>query len=145
MPSPTRAWSHKISTVCMRMRRNAGTQGQFSTLNTEHLPPNGTDNFFFFRREQYAKQGKNIFFLLRWALICLRGSRLTRSGVPCNVRNSDVDVQTTEGRNSTVKFYILSAFDRFSLSVVILKMDLISVQRLVNFIENFAVKISIEL
>ena len=65
--------------------------------------------------------------------------------MPCNVRNSDVDVQTTEGRNSTVKFYILSAFDRFSLSVVILKMDLISVQRLVNFMENFAVKISIEL
>ena len=65
--------------------------------------------------------------------------------MPCNVRNSDVDVQTTEGRNSTVKFYILSAFDRFSLSVVILKMDLISVQRLVNVIENFAVMISIEL
>ena len=64
--------------------------------------------------------------------------------MPCNVRNSDVDVQTTEGRNSTVKFYILSAFYRFSLNVVILKMDLISVQRL-NFIENFAVMISIEL
>ena len=65
--------------------------------------------------------------------------------MPCNVRNSDVDVQTIEGRNSTVKFYILSAFYRFSLNVVILKMDLISVQRLVNFIENFAVMISIEL
>ena len=39
IPCPVRAKSHKISTACMRMRRSDSTQGQFSTLNTEHLHP----------------------------------------------------------------------------------------------------------
>ena len=42
------------------------------------------------------------FGLLRFALICLRGSRTIRI-VPCDAKNMDFDVETAEGVNS-IKF-----------------------------------------
>ena len=50
--------------------------------------------------EQYAKtiswiRTRTSFALLRSALVCLRGAR-TR-GVPCNIKNVDIDVEVVEG------------------------------------------------
>ena len=51
------------------------------------------------KREQHAIS----FFLIWCDLIGLRGSRLT-TRVPCDAKSADFDVQTTEARNTTVKF-----------------------------------------
>ena len=74
-------------------------------------------------------RAKTSFFLIRCALICLRGSRLTRK-VPCYVKNADFDVQLKEGRNMTVKFFRFSQLLIEFLKLVILNMDFISGHRL---------------
>ena len=52
------------------------------------------------KREQYAKtiswiRSRTSFVLLRFALVCLRGSRTRR--VPCDIKNVDIDVEWAEG------------------------------------------------
>ena len=126
--------------VCIRMRRSDSTQGQFSTLNTEHLHPlylpqpsewaknawlqitqSSRENDSFNEGRQLQSRAKTSLFLVKCAFICSRGSRLTRR-VSCDGKNDDFDVQTTERRNSTLKFrFHQLLIDLFS--VVILNMD----------------------
>ena len=54
--------------------------------------------------ESYAKtiswiRAKTSFSLLRSALLCLRGSR-TIKRIPCDIKNIDIDIQTTESAMS---------------------------------------------
>ena len=51
------------------------------------------------RRPSHGLELKTVFLIIKIHLLCLRGSRTIKK-VPCDIKNIDIDTQTTESAMS---------------------------------------------